>query len=750
MLNKLIVSKTNLLVVTSFVIICCARLAFAEYAIVNTKAICDAGCKPSISNNIIAFRISESNLGIDLNGDRYIEDSCLGYFDISNSRVVYTSTYCQPLSPKVSDNFISFTQREDVAVMDLTGDGDFNDYVPVVFNILTGELINSRSPTSSALFAPDISGGKIAYSVFESGAGIDLNGDGDIIDDVLGYFDIPSRKIVNLRRIGAPVISNRVIAFSTGTYFSYFDFQTQEIIDTQIKHAYGSLAVDNDKIAFLTSEASLGEDLNGDGDTLDYIVRYYDATTKQVFNTGAESTRYAYPAIAGNIIAFVTSEAVVGPLGEDLNGDGDKLDNVVRYYDISTGRIVNTKAETISTVPATSRNIIAFLTYEGSVGPSGVDLNGDGDKYDKIVRYYDIASGTIGNTGERANDDSVSVSNNIIAFATVESGIGRSGVDVNGDGDKSDNIIRYVIVGAQNPTTTTTTIPTTTTSTTTTTVPTTTTTKPTTTTTTTTTTTIKTTTTTTITTTTTTTTKTTTTTTTTKTTTTTTITTTTTTTTKTTTTTVPTTTTTTTSTTTTTLPPGPQPVKNLAARRVGDTFILNWDANGAYDLQGYNVYYDFDNSQPPYNGTGALEGNSGEIVITKEVFNEVKSDATKIPQLTFLGLPEGIKLYVVVTAVNYEGKESDYSDVVIPSSVSINQGAETTTSRYVYLYLTYCDKMTQMSISKNGEMWSIWLDVRPIKKTRLTLGAGEKTVYVKFRSNNKIYEPVMDTIVLEQ
>ncbi|HLG28749.1 MAG TPA: hypothetical protein VI387_00945, partial [Candidatus Brocadiales bacterium] len=128
---------------------------------------------------------------------------------------------------------------------------------------------------------------------------------------------------------------------------------------------------------------------------------------------------------------------------------------------------------------------------------------------------------------------------------------------------------------------------------------------------------------------------------------------------------------------------------------------------------------------------------------------QAKSEGAEKPQLTFPGLPEGVKLYVVVTAVDYEGKESDYSDVVIPSSVSINNGAESTTSRIVYLYLTYSYNMTRFSISKDGVNWSSWLEVRPIKKTRLKLGAGEKTVYVKFRSNYKIYEPVMDTIVKE-
>jgi hypothetical protein len=36
---------------------------------------------------------------------------------------------------------------------------------------------------------------------------------------------------------------------------------------------------------------------------------------------------------------------------------------------------------------------------------------------------------------------------------------------------------------------------------------------------------------------------------------------------------------------------------------------LQWDANGEANLDGYNIYYDT-NAGPPYEGTGALEGNS--------------------------------------------------------------------------------------------------------------------------------------------
>ncbi|MBI4007765.1 MAG: hypothetical protein HY354_04635, partial [Planctomycetes bacterium] len=182
----------------------------------------------------------------------------------------------------------------------------------------------------------------------------------------------------------------------------------------------------------------------------------------------------------------------------------------------------------------------------------------------------------------------------------------------------------------------------------------------------------------------------------------------------------------------------PLPVENLEARRWDDIIILKWDANEAYDLSGYKVYYDFDSSQPPYDGTGAAEGNSGEIFI----------DGAETAQLT--GLPEGV-MYVAVTAFDYEGNESGYSEAIIPNSVSINDGDDIALSRSVTLYLTYGDGITHVSISNDGERWSSWRTANPvIRDWSLTKGAGEKSVYVKFKGNGKIYEPAKDTILKER
>jgi len=227
-----------------------------------------------------------------------------------------------------------------------------------------------------------------------------------------------------MRKIGILLLSLALILASFGMT-SRMAIATGAVKNTGA--VGGILSVSGSIIAFMTPEGWIGVDLNGDGDMIDHMIRYYDVSTGALVNTGADG---GILSVSGSIIAFITIE---GWIGVDLNGDGDMGDQVIRYYDISTGALVNTGADGDS--PSVSGSIIAFYTYEWSIG---VDLNGDGDMGDNVIRYYDISTGTLTNTG--ADGVEPSVSGSIIAFNTPEVWIG---VDLNGDGDIGDQVIRY-------------------------------------------------------------------------------------------------------------------------------------------------------------------------------------------------------------------------------------------------------------------------------------------------------------------
>jgi hypothetical protein len=81
---------------------------------------------------------------------------------------------------------------------------------------------------------------------------------------------------------------------------------------------------------------------------------------------------------------------------------------------------------------------------------------------------------------------------------------------------------------------------------------------------------------------------------------------------------------------------------------------LQWDANTEPDLAGYMVYYKQVSSGPPYNGTGATEGNS-------------PIDVDNTTTCTVTALIDGVTYFFVVTAYDTEDLESDYSNEVATS-----------------------------------------------------------------------------------
>jgi hypothetical protein len=227
---------------------------------------------------------------------------------------------------------------------------------------------------------------------------IHVNGDGDHSDLAIMYYDISTDTLTNPGVVGRwPAVSGNIIAFTTW-------------------------------------EVAISQDLSGDGDWQDWVIRYYDISTGTVTNTSAQVDHWGHPeknAVSGSIIAFALMESWPGNV--DQNGDGDRDDHVIMYYDISTDSITNTGV--VGRWPAVSGNIIAFSSHEED---GGVDLNGDGDTEDHVIRYYDISTGSVTNTGMVGSQPAVS--GNIIAFTTYELLIGQ---DLNGDGDISDTVIGY-------------------------------------------------------------------------------------------------------------------------------------------------------------------------------------------------------------------------------------------------------------------------------------------------------------------
>jgi hypothetical protein len=85
---------------------------------------------------------------------------------------------------------------------------------------------------------------------------------------------------------------------------------------------------------------------------------------------------------------------------------------------------------------------------------------------------------------------------------------------------------------------------------------------------------------------------------------------------------------------------------------------LAWSRNSEPDLDGYFIYYKTGASGAPYNGTGAVEGDSPIQVPVSELDNPA------FPEYTIHGLSDTETTYFVLTAYDTDGNESGYSNEV--------------------------------------------------------------------------------------
>src|SRR6185312_12423597 len=82
--------------------------------------------------------------------------------------------------------------------------------------------------------------------------------------------------------------------------------------------------------------------------------------------------------------------------GGDLNGDGDRNDRVVQLYDAQQGELINLGQAADEFVLGAA--LMAFRTPEEAQGNR--DLNGDGDTSDGVLQVYDLAARRLLNPGQ--------------------------------------------------------------------------------------------------------------------------------------------------------------------------------------------------------------------------------------------------------------------------------------------------------------------------------------------------------------
>jgi hypothetical protein len=309
------------------------------------------GGDPPIYKNIVVFPTPELAWGggpnRDFNGNGTSTDCILRYMDLETGKIVNTglTVSCEPRQIDIYEEVIVFV-----------GEGNHIRY----YDIRTGAVADIGVPGSH----PTIYGSMVAFAA----------------EGTIHYFDLKTRHLTNTHIPGeVPVLYDGLIAFADGSpaTIRYYDLHTGLVTDTQ---AIGNRPVIYGKIiAFTSEERAVGADLNDDGDLNDWVIRYYDVERQSIHNTGAVGT---FPAIHGNRIAFETQERLIG---QDLNGDGDTNDWVIRYYDLELGQVFNTGR--VGVEPDIYEDVISFWVFEPW---ERLDINGDGDRLDPVVQTYRI------------------------------------------------------------------------------------------------------------------------------------------------------------------------------------------------------------------------------------------------------------------------------------------------------------------------------------------------------------------------
>ena len=293
-----------------------------------------------LDSGSVAFMVREADFGTSLNGDTDTTDDVVESYDPS-TRLVTNTRMAGYIEGPMPGGRVVFTVPEQAEGTDLTGDGDLDDAVPYVFDTATKAAISAGIGINRV--GPVLSGGRVAVLTEE---------------EVLPGFPTTTRSRVHI-----------------------FDSTTGSVTDTGlITERSGASALGDHLLSVIVAEGAAGADLNGDGDTTDGVFHLYDANTQVATNVGVGMRTESQARLAdGGHVAFAGSERYEG---EDLDGDGDALNEVMQVYDLQMGAVTNTGASVLLFGFPIPGGNVGFTSQESDEG----DLNGDGDANDRVLQ----------------------------------------------------------------------------------------------------------------------------------------------------------------------------------------------------------------------------------------------------------------------------------------------------------------------------------------------------------------------------
>lgn len=244
--------------------------------------------------------------------------------------------------------------------------------------------------------------------------GVDNDGDG-CVDEQAGApgcdWTPDALIIVDSTSVSAypnPLIEGTLMAWSYGAIcYVYRIFVSPGIFPFAIRGVVDVLAIRNEFIAYQSVEAVAGVDVNGDGDS-DPFVGHIDSRgfparppiNHPAYTGSAAVTEPASPYSPISRRVF-NGEAYAFSQGEhydnaDYNGDGDKTDFVVAYYEIDLITGGSLSKVNLGVQGWKARIDGETIGWDAKEEFDDRDWNNDADKKDRIVLYHNINTGFTG------------------------------------------------------------------------------------------------------------------------------------------------------------------------------------------------------------------------------------------------------------------------------------------------------------------------------------------------------------------
>lgn len=363
---------------------------------------------------------------------------------VQGAEVEPTSTGTSVVVSATSGNWTAFLVPEtDEGGTDLNGDTDANDAVLHVFDHLTGSVRNlglAVEPTNGPLV---IERDVVVFAVSEPAQGVDYNNDGFLFGSRLHRYDAARNRLFELP-VGVEALfgigdgAGRVAFLASERWTGVdmngdtdgFDHDVLNILDVAtggvtnvgfvIAGTPPEMRFGPGRLSFSVAELRHGSDLNGDGDAVDTVRFWRDMSSGAVTNFGFHGIGFIE---SDEWTAFSTNEFVHG---KDINGDGDVDDDFIVAIRYETGEIK--LASSTGELLAMSDRLVYFEPRELFLG----DRNGDGDTLDHVGHVFDLADDSVTSVG-LATDGPALVDDAVVYFGVSEPG--QFGADRDGDGD---------------------------------------------------------------------------------------------------------------------------------------------------------------------------------------------------------------------------------------------------------------------------------------------------------------------------